>query len=88
MDWKNPEKFGGGARGSFQLSANPAGYAVTCTINERGMAAYSASHRDQVFATFYVDDPKNRPMMVAAARTMRAACGLHDSALSGGASTR
>lgn len=77
MDWKKPEKFGHGARGSFQLSENPAGYAVTCSINENGTAVYSASHRDHIFANFYIDDLSNRPLMVAAARSMRAACGLH-----------
>ena len=77
MEWRNPQKMEGGARGSYQLSSEPGGYAVTYSIRENGSAVFSASHRDQIFANFYIDDLENKPLIKHAARAMRATCGLH-----------
>lgn len=80
MDWKNPVPFTHGARGMCQESEKPSGYAVTCTINANGTATYIASLRDNQFATFFIEDPKDKRLMKNAARAMRAACGMHNEA--------
>lgn len=81
MEWAEPKKSSTG-RTWTQESKDPAGYHVTCVLTDTGSAVYVASRgSDPGFARFEVPDPKNRAMMLAAARSMRAACGLHKDAL-------
>lgn len=77
MDWKKPQRYEGGAKGSFQESENPAGYCVSFSILENGQRLFVASHRNKAFARLYTDSTDAESMRDFA-RAMRVVCGFHN----------